>query len=161
MDKSWIDSSDTLSAEYIFGVTNFLDIAFVGKIATARIYYPYKKYKNRFMKRREDIREHCLLYGFDNKYKNWRYHGETYTSFVKDHSNDYMVSDDGVDIAGMVHEAANIRNENIDPDFGSTSSDELNEETRNFFKLLQDAETELFPGCSKQTKLSLLFIYYN
>ncbi|KAG8377405.1 hypothetical protein BUALT_Bualt08G0029600 [Buddleja alternifolia] len=56
----------------------------------------------------------------------------------------------------MVHEAVKIPSTNVDVGFSQTSNNEMNEETKNFFKLLQDAETELLPGCAKQIKLSFV-----
>ncbi|KAG8369916.1 hypothetical protein BUALT_Bualt14G0063100 [Buddleja alternifolia] len=56
----------------------------------------------------------------------------------------------------MVHEAVKIPSTNVDVGFSQISNNEMNEETKKFFKLLQDAETELLPGCAKQTKLSFV-----
>ncbi|KAG8363709.1 hypothetical protein BUALT_Bualt19G0050600 [Buddleja alternifolia] len=156
MDKSWIDSSETFSAEYISGVAHFLEFAFTGKLSGSRIYCPCTKCKNRFTKKKDDVREHCLLYGFEKRYKNWRYHGEAYVPLHRNETNEHIISDNRDDIVGMVHEAVKIPSTNVDVGFSQTSNNEMNEETKNFFKLLQDAETELLPGCAKQTKLSFV-----
>ncbi|KAG8384356.1 hypothetical protein BUALT_Bualt04G0109600 [Buddleja alternifolia] len=156
MDKSWIDSSETFSAEYISGVAHFLEFAFTGKLSGSRIYCPCTKCKNRFTKKKDDVREHCLLYDFEKRYKNWRYHGEAYVPLHRNETNEHIISDNRDDIVGMVHEAVKIPSTNVDVGFSQTSNNEMNEETKNFFKLLQDAETELLPGCAKQTKLSFV-----
>ncbi|XP_012846911.1 PREDICTED: uncharacterized protein LOC105966882 [Erythranthe guttata] len=101
---------------------------------------------------------HCLRDGFNPTYKNWTGHGEIYVPF---HSNeDGKMFDSRDNMAGMLHDAMGISNKNMEQDNDQQSTfSNLNgadEETKNFIKLLRDAETPLFQGCKKQTKLSFI-----
>ncbi|KAG8373547.1 hypothetical protein BUALT_Bualt11G0035900 [Buddleja alternifolia] len=101
MDKTWIDSSDTLSAQYILGVANFLEFAFTAKLDGSRIYCPCTKCKNRFTKKREVVREHCLLYGFEKSNKSV----DLLLELLKDSFPD------GANLPANYHEAQKITND--------------------------------------------------
>ncbi|KAL0385056.1 UNVERIFIED_CONTAM: hypothetical protein Sradi_2899900 [Sesamum radiatum] len=155
MDKSWIGVADRLSDEYVHGVANFLEFAFLGKEYGSRICCPCCKCRNRFSKTREDVTLHCLRDGFDHTYTNWTCHGEIYIPLHTSEDNEFSTNDHGDDMANMLRDAMGIPTTD-----GHMENDEhlngANAETKRFFKLLRDAETDLFPGCKKQTKLSFL-----
>ncbi|KAL0449139.1 UNVERIFIED_CONTAM: hypothetical protein Slati_1470300, partial [Sesamum latifolium] len=88
----------------------------------------------------------------EKNYKNWRYHGEAHVSLHNDDNNEHIPFENINDVIDMLHEAINVPDTNMDVN----SENEMNEETKKFFKLLQDAETELIPGYAKQTKLSFV-----
>ncbi|XP_042460734.1 uncharacterized protein LOC122044289 [Zingiber officinale] len=135
MDKSWIDLCDSKSAEYVSGVNSFLEFAFRDKSSDSQIVCPW--------------------------YKNWTYHGEPYVCQRRgdtSHSGNENVRDDMV---GMLHEAMGIPNVHRNIDNDSQSSPEnieqnVDDATKRFFELLKDAESELYPGCVKFTKLSFI-----
>ncbi|KAG8384254.1 hypothetical protein BUALT_Bualt04G0099000 [Buddleja alternifolia] len=53
-----------------------------------------------FHEKKDDVREHCLLYGFEKRYKNWRYHGEAYVPLHRNETNEHIISDNRDDIVG-------------------------------------------------------------
>lgn len=57
------------------------------------------------------------------------------------------------DMIGMVHEAIPHIDTTVDTKEGRTGA---NVETKNYFKLLEAAQTELYLGCTKFTKLSFI-----
>ncbi|XP_042439837.1 uncharacterized protein LOC122025138 [Zingiber officinale] len=64
-------------------------------------------------------------------------------------------------MVGMLHEAMGIPNVHRNIDNDSQSSPEnieqnVDDATKRFFELLKDAESELYPGCVKFTKLSFI-----
>ncbi|KAM3000067.1 hypothetical protein FF2_041508 [Malus domestica] len=139
MDKSWIDLNDRSSDQFNYGLEHFLEFAFYNNKGHTRIYCPCKKCYNR----------------------NWIHHGET---------NQPLYSEQGIgnntpsafvdDMFGMVQEA--FGHSNVDPNMENDQSTENehsegpNDETRKYFKLLQDAECPLYSGCEKFTKLSFI-----
>ena len=160
MDKSWIDLPNCLSDAYVHGVAQFLDFAYLRKQDGSRICCPCTKCRNQFTKIREEVMLHCLRDGFDPTYKNWTCHGETYVPFNKNQGAESSQQDLRDDMASMFHDALGIHLENFNVDNEEQSFHEhvngADEETKKYFKLLKDAETELFPGCKKQTKLSFI-----
>lgn len=81
VDKSWILLRDRTSVEYIDGVENFINFAFMNKNReTYRIKCPCPKCVNRFYQDIETVRGHIEMYGFEKTYVNWIYHGERFIS---------------------------------------------------------------------------------
>ncbi|KAG8381232.1 hypothetical protein BUALT_Bualt06G0101100 [Buddleja alternifolia] len=60
----------------------------------------------------------------------------------------------------MVQEAMHIQGAHTDVEVGQMSCDEMDEETKKFFKLLQEAEIELLPGYSFSDGANLPANYY-
>ncbi|KAL0294732.1 UNVERIFIED_CONTAM: hypothetical protein Sradi_6871300 [Sesamum radiatum] len=147
MDKSWIGAAVRLSDEYVHGVENFLEFAFLGNEYGSRICCPCCKCRNRFSKTREDVTLHYLRDGFDHTYTNWTCHGEIYIPLHTSKDNEFSTNDHGDDMANMLRDAMGIPT----TDGHMENDEQLNgadAETKRFFKL--------FPGCKKQTKLSFL-----
>ncbi|CAN6676733.1 unnamed protein product [Malus baccata var. baccata] len=161
MDKSWIDLNDRSSDQFNYGLEHFLEFAFDNNKGHTRIYCPCKKCYNRYFVTREVAKAHIIVDGFMPNYRNWIHHGET---------NQPLYSEQGIgnntpsafvdDMFGMVQEA--FGHSNVDPNMENDQSTENehsegpNDETRKYFKLLQDAECPLYPGCEKFTKLSFI-----
>ena len=87
--------------------------------------------------------DHLIMNGIDQSYKVWTHHGENYTLKDSERSEDMDVDDPH--IAQMV---VDLQDELLD------NPDEL-------CSLLSDAETPLYPGCVKFTKLSSLIWLFN
>lgn len=106
----------------------------------------------------------CVRDGFDTTYRNWTCHGETFVPFRTSTSTDVENSqcDFGDDMVGMLNDALGNSDINIHKDnaqqstFRNSNSSGADAETKRFIKLLGDAETSLFPGCKKHTKLSFI-----
>ncbi|KAL4396184.1 hypothetical protein HN51_000708 [Arachis hypogaea] len=127
--------------EYIVGVNNFLEFAFViGKPVGKEIQCPCAKCGNTYWREREDVHEHLICYGFVEGYKRWINHGESVIPTVV---NSDMDDRGGVDdIDGLLRDAfgnmTNIEEEN----------NGLNEDVKRFYKLVDEASQELYPNCT-------------
>ena len=162
MDKSWVGSSNRNTTEYISGIERFLDFAYANKALDSEICCPCKKCRNRYFKSRHDVFTHCILDGFHESYTNWIYHGESSRQTNSIQNDNCVVAIEARDeVVEMVREAIGIESDNLYDDYqGQESMTEdpegANEATKTFFKLLKDAECELYPGCAEFTKLSFV-----
>ncbi|XP_058215037.1 uncharacterized protein LOC131326316 [Rhododendron vialii] len=159
MDKSWIHIKNRLDPAYVQGVENFIEFAYANKLLEAKIYCPCKKCVNLKFETRTGGKEHIIINGFDTKYTRWTYHEELSASssgsaMDVNHKSDFMD-----DMVGLVHDAFGIPRQE-----GDLSDAEmingvglgLDEKTKKFFKLLEDAKRELYPGCKTFTTLSFI-----
>ena len=156
MDKSWIHIRDRTSKAYIDGVEQFLDFAYTNKAQDATIYCPCKKCCNRYYVKRGVAREHIIVDGFLPNYRSWVSHGERYVPINEDqHVDAREYADVRDDMVEMINEAIGIPN--TSPGSPANEHNEgPNKATKEFLKLLQDAERELYPGCEKFTALSFM-----
>ncbi|KAK9190605.1 hypothetical protein WN943_019212 [Citrus x changshan-huyou] len=160
MDKSWIDLPDRTSKPFIDGVKTFLDFAFKNVVNDTRIYCPCKKCRNRFFVVKEAAEEHIIVHGFWSKYKKWKMHGELSTSVES--NQEMKVSYDSSaddDMIGMIHDTMCFPNLGCLPNNPSLEN-ELNkgpnDKTKAFLKLLEKAESPLYPGYENFTSLSFI-----
>jgi len=93
----------------------------------------------------DDIREHLIIYGFDEGYTKWVWHGEN-TPINECRNND--LSDD------------EIMGDRLD-DMIRDVEDEINERPHVLERLLSDAQKPLYPGCTKYRRLSGLLKLFN
>ncbi|CAL5388172.1 unnamed protein product [Camellia sinensis] len=166
MDKSWIDLPNRMSSEYINGIDEFLLFAYTNRVEGSMISCPCRKCENRYYFVREGVREHLILNGFFKKYKHWINHGESYVSLHGNRENETLANlDIGDDMIGMIQGAmgnphAGTSLEGNEPQGPDPHAFEPqlgpNAETAKYFKLLQDAQSELYPGCQKFTSLSFI-----
>lgn len=94
--------------------------------------------------------------GFSENYICWIYHGEDITSFSSVHHYDKTEPLD--DIHAMLNEAfGNIHeiDEEIAPK-EDVCHENPNEEAKKFYKLLENSEQELYPGCKRFSKLAFI-----
>ncbi|XP_015959106.1 uncharacterized protein LOC107483023 [Arachis duranensis] len=173
MDKTWILKSRD-SIEYKRGLNKFLDFAFVIAWSDNMIKCPCPQCGFQFMQTREDAYDHLLIKPFPVGYTLWLRHGEkpaeessTCTPIVEKHTpkvNPYLQ---------MVHEAFNFTmpprsEETITMDPVEDDDIELpylydgpSREAQDFADLLADGAEELYPSCSKYSKLSFLVKLYH
>ena len=106
-----------------------------------------------------DVRGELLKKGFWDSYKVWDLHGEVLArvenSKVTRRDEVEYDSNEDDDITEIIHDTCAYTNvEN------NTNSSEGNEEPNinatKFYILLKDAQTELYPGCTKVSKLSFI-----
>ncbi|KAK3221468.1 hypothetical protein Dsin_008493 [Dipteronia sinensis] len=142
MDKRWVDLS-RLTQEYQEGARNFVDIAHANVRNSDLVVYPCIHCKNLQHHHYDIVYEQLVIKGMDHLYTTWVFHGEyAFSSSVgyKDieMTETYMMYRDHL----FDQEGTFIRevNENIDK-----------EELEN---IVTFAETLLYPGCTKYTKLS-------
>ena len=161
MDKSWIHLKNRIDPKYVEGMDTFLEFAYSQQGVNNRIRCPCNKCRNTCYKYKSDIRHHLLHNGFLKTYdKIWANHGEV-SNMTSESSNLYQDSaskeynfEEG-DIIGMVHDVFGFINmDAIGND--QHNNEEPNENARNFFNLLKDADPDLDPNCENMSKLSFI-----
>ncbi|XP_012849503.1 PREDICTED: uncharacterized protein LOC105969303 [Erythranthe guttata] len=148
MDKSWMHKPRSTKV-YKNGLNQFLDMAFANVSLNGKIICPCKYCKNAKWASREIAKEHLLVDGFIKGYTHWVIHGED-TSSSQTRFDNFDQSDMFDDMDDLVHDAFGIKG----PD--ESTREEPNEQAKTFYKLLGDAQQELYPGCKKFSKLAFI-----
>ncbi|XP_009801929.2 uncharacterized protein [Nicotiana sylvestris] len=138
MDKSWLNIRNRVDQRYRDGVDNFLNWAFSQPTVNTMIQCPYKGCMNTAFK---DLHGEVLV------------RVETSNIVVSDEAEDDSIKEDN--IAEMIHDACGYTNVE-DNNNNSEDNEEPNVHATKFYKLLEDAETKLYPGCKKVSKLSFV-----
>ncbi|XP_072087209.1 uncharacterized protein [Arachis hypogaea] len=160
--------------KYRDGLTRFLDFAFANASSDGMIRCPCPKCGFRLLQNREDAFDHLVINPFPSTYTFWIHHGERRgVEPSSDGQEDQSEQHFNAPILDMVHDAFNFSglpgpeegSEN-EPDGGAMDElpnlyNEPSRESRNFQCLLEDGEQELYPGCSKFSKLSFLVRLYH
>ncbi|OIT22699.1 hypothetical protein A4A49_56300 [Nicotiana attenuata] len=111
-------------------------------------------------KLRVGVRGDLLRKDFWDSYKVWDLHGEvlvrvdTSNTTVSDEAEDDSIEEDN--ITEMIHDACGYTNMEYNYSNNSVDNEEPNVHATKFYKLLEDAETELYPGCKIFSKLSFV-----
>ncbi|XP_019223545.1 PREDICTED: uncharacterized protein LOC109205294 [Nicotiana attenuata] len=159
MDKNWLNIRNRVDQRYRDGVDNFLNWAFSQPTVNTMIRCPCKGFMNTLFKLRVGVRGDLLKKGFCDSYKVWDLHGEvlvrveTSNTAVSDEAEDDSIEEDN--ITEMIHDACGHTNVE-DNNNNSEDNEEPNIHATKFYKLLEDAETELYPGCKNVSKLSFV-----
>ncbi|XP_073109657.1 uncharacterized protein [Elaeis guineensis] len=161
-DKNWMKLNDRASMEYINGVYSFLNFAFGQPTISDRIRCPCTKCRNTVFKGRHEVRAHLIRNGIVKSYKHWAYHGETIEENLEEcnaNSRDNLDEEENTDyddLIGMVHDACAFINTDVERDDVNEGYEpqEPNPEAAAFYRLLKDADKNLYPGCDKVSKLS-------
>ncbi|XP_014757717.1 uncharacterized protein LOC106866646 isoform X2 [Brachypodium distachyon] len=135
--------------DYLAGVNGFLDFAYTGKSADAKIHCPCVKCVNRFLLKRNTVYEHLVCDGMLHRYTVWGCHGETaaYISAKKRKRSQHVGINSNM--RQLVHDV--FRNadgvppmtDHDDPNPPETGPDP---ETKAFFDLLRDVDEPLWKG---------------
>ncbi|XP_020254118.1 uncharacterized protein LOC109831193 [Asparagus officinalis] len=135
-DRGWMYNTSHVSAEYIEKVNDFLDKAFAKAAKGNEIYNYYK----------------------------WVFHGEDLPSRLNVHSesddDDARTHDD---VGGLLHDIFRGTIEEFsdnDEEGIKEDTEELTEDAKKFYKLVEEGQQELFPGCKTFSKLSFIIRLY-
>ncbi|XP_058202901.1 uncharacterized protein LOC131317361 [Rhododendron vialii] len=157
MDKSWIHIRNRLDPTYIQGLEKFIEFAYDKKHPDSKIYCPCKKCVNLIFGTRSGVKEHLIINGFNTNYTRWTIQGKSLASYSRNESDANQSSYFQDDMIGMVHDAFGV----LRQDGGIRDNEGLesmglgpDKETKKFFKLLEDAQRELYPNCKTFTALS-------
>ncbi|KAA8535744.1 hypothetical protein F0562_030754 [Nyssa sinensis] len=149
MDKSWINLEYRLDESYVKGANEFLKFAMANKLPGSEIYCPCTKCQNIKLVQEKVAYEHIIVNGFLRNYKNWIYHGEPLCTDGRDNDaarRPNLESSICDDMVGMIHDAFGIPNmDDVVDDEPSQTMEGPDIETEAYFKLLKDAECELYP----------------
>ncbi|XP_016206702.1 uncharacterized protein LOC107647092 [Arachis ipaensis] len=173
IDKSWI-SKPRIGPEYRDGLNKFLDFAFANASSDGMIHCPCSKCGFRLLQTREDAYDHLIIKPFPSTYTFWVHHGERRVAESsmdgQEVQSDRNLKDPMLD---MVREAFNLPGLHGDEDDSVNEhaggdreelpylSNESSREVRNLHDLLEDGSQELYPGCSRFSKLSFLVRLYH
>ncbi|XP_055830880.1 uncharacterized protein LOC129899907 [Solanum dulcamara] len=159
MNKSWLNIRNRVDQKYRDGVEGFLNWAFSQPKVNTMIRCPCKGCMNTVFKLRIDIRVDLLKKGFWDSYKVWDLHGEVLVRVENSNAalNDEVDVDSAEedDITQMIHDAYGYMNLDNNATY-SEGNEEPNIYATKFYKLLEDGKTELYPGCTKVSKLSFV-----
>ncbi|KAK4394158.1 hypothetical protein Sango_1886600 [Sesamum angolense] len=131
--------------EYEKGLNEFFDMAFANVCLSGKIVCPCKYCKNGKWINRELAKEHLLIDRFMKGHTNWVIDGEASSS-----DQVYFQDDILDDMDELVHDAFGVQETYLNME------EESNEQANIFYKLLDDAQKELYPGCKQFSKLAFL-----
>lgn len=170
--KSWMYGRRDTSA-YLLGVEEFINCAkeHMRRRGDETILCPCSDCEN--LRRFRDVREvrgHLIRRGFKERYTRWVWHGECFEESANAESSKASnVSETSLDRENDVREEIGVENiENIDST-NCTDYDQVDEMMHDIpddfvdipefseINLSKDANVELFPGCTKFSKLSAVF----
>jgi hypothetical protein len=162
MDKSWMNLS-RVDPRYLQGLIDFMAFACKDiQVGETEISCPCKNCKNMCRKKIQIVKDHLVVNGFCSSYTVWIFHGERSQPRDRDIDNVGHGNFDGQnDMEEMIRDAFGIppihaQDINIDPPSAVVHGPD--EETTKFFKLLKEAEQELYPGCQKFSLLSFVVL---
>ena len=171
LDKSWISLPRTHQL-YRDGLNMFLDFAFMRASCRGKIVCPCPQCKFKDWQTRDVVFNHCIVKQFPPGYLYWKYHGEEgyrvygdvgSSSQVGMHVQDEdeplnvavevanPINDAVRDLFGVHEEGDEYGDEDDNRDVDGPAAEYLqNEAAKNFFDLMTDADTPLYPGqCHK------------
>ncbi|XP_057770620.1 uncharacterized protein LOC130990399 [Salvia miltiorrhiza] len=161
MDKTWMKFPRN-SKTYLDGLKMFLDFAFSKENTSVNgmILCPCKTCKNGICLPREDVEVHLRCLGFIRGYTQWIAQGET-SNFTTPNSF-FNEPSDGDNMQEMLNDAFGVPYDDVE--IGENEADEIeepNSKAKSFYKLVDDSQQELWPGCKKFSKLSFLVRLYH
>ncbi|XP_068304238.1 uncharacterized protein [Pyrus communis] len=163
MDNSWLTIPRNFEA-YTTGINLFLDQAVANGVGPDKFRCPCKRCCNRYTFVRNTIVEHLILYDMDKDYKNacWRHHGE---QNIGEQNVGIGEEETGDEVIGM-HDFLNdvfvqpLTEEGVGPSTEPPIGEGRPEEVQTFFKLLEEADQDLWPGCKEFKKLEAVVRLY-
>ncbi|XP_057775556.1 uncharacterized protein LOC130994528 [Salvia miltiorrhiza] len=148
MDKLWM-SKNRLSEEYEGGVDAFLKFAVERGCDSNFMSCPCTKCANTRKHKLSIVKGHIIMNGMDMTYKRWIWHGEGLTSSQSTYESSWVGKGDTSynveEPISMIHDAYDAYEDN----------------PTHFQTLLEDAERDLYNGCTNFTKLSATIKLYN
>ncbi|XP_015698788.1 uncharacterized protein LOC102716551 [Oryza brachyantha] len=161
MDKGWMDKPRHTPV-YLEGLERFLNFAFGNSAVRNKILCPCRKCVNSSWRERTDVREHLICEGFIEGYRIWMFHGETSSSFMDNHENDYDINegednlDEDDDISNLLGDLACGLDDRGDLEDDGSLDGSSNEDAEALRALGEDAGQSLYPGCNNYSKLQFL-----
>jgi hypothetical protein len=169
MGRTWMHGT-LFTHEYINGVKGFM--SFInGKFSEdEKILCPCTRCPNQNYQHQAIVEKHILINGMDSAYTQWVQHGECYDAAGNEHSVD--VHDNGfIDGTSVTEEDAYTNRfegilgdlymaeevANLDGENGDGNNDADSHVSESFFTdVMKEAKRQLYPGCTKFSKFSLV-----
>jgi len=142
---------------YREGVDMFLEFAFSNSAKGNQILCPCKACKNSCWRVGSIVHEHLICEGFTEGYVTWVNHGEPSSSFFTNSRQDERAEvgnpNEEDDISGLLEGiAAGL---DVMGDLEINNPKQHDEDMEAFYKMVEDAGKELYPGC-KYSKLCFI-----
>ncbi|XP_025610047.2 uncharacterized protein [Arachis hypogaea] len=146
VSKHWMDTPRH-EKEYQLGVEKFLHFAFssTGVPQGKKIQCPCAKCCNRLWLRRHDVYDHLICNGFIKGYRRWFNHGKSLVAMDVDSDTDGEYNcNDNIDelLRDRFRDTTQVNGQNMEP----------NESAKEFYKFVDEASQELYPGCKGFTR---------
>ncbi|XP_077237173.1 uncharacterized protein LOC143878834 [Tasmannia lanceolata] len=164
MDKSWMQLARNEPA-YTLGVVEFIKFALANTVYGNKFKCPCVNCANIQLVGVKDCFDHLIIDGIMKGYTRWVFHGEAGSSVVDMTSSDRqmneepMIQDEMHDLLEDIRPRLNHNQDNLPTGNGErpnqTSREGPDANAKKFYKLVEDAELELYPGC-KLSKLSFV-----
>jgi len=138
---------DKASTEWQQGLTDYLDSTFGGSSKGGTAPCPCSACRSMSFRKRSDVQNHLLRKGFDESFIREQ------ESICEGSAIDDDDDDDVDDRAGTTELLHSLIRGTIR---GEIDEEQPNEMAKKFFKLLQEAKKELFPGCTEATQVSFI-----
>ena len=153
-------TKNAMSLEYQLGVIEFIKFAKQSMTSDGTIRCPCIKCKNMEFKLPNECQLHLYKYGIVAGYKVWTAHGELPAQQpMQNTGNDVSGDDEDMfDALDMINELAGAEFDNLtESGEGDRIEQEPNGGASQFYKMMQDATTPLYPGANvKNSKLSFV-----
>ncbi|WCJ24552.1 hypothetical protein M5689_006503 [Euphorbia peplus] len=158
MDKSWMTATKW-TKKYMEGVDYFMKFAQCKLGSECEIRCPCKGCLNLLFQAQKVVKSHLLQNGIDPGYISWFYHGEasTSTNLGNQSNGNDIEEDDGNDedtdgVHDMIFELGEkyIQSNELPSD---DDNDYISDLPSYLEALVQDAKTELYPGCKKISRV--------
>ena len=140
-------------------MNSFLAFAFINSAIGNKILCSCRKCVNSFWREASEVREHLICDGFLKGYRRWTLHGEASSSFenrgendgpdfIEEHNEDDDISEFLRDLACGLDDKGDMEDDG--------SFEPPNKDLEAIKKLAVDNNQELYPGCTKYSKLRFL-----
>jgi len=162
MDKSWMKETTRSSELYRKGVEEFLRMARRCVDAYNMVRCPCRDCTNRYYKHIEMVELHLFLYGIDQTYTRWLFHGEDLhrvnaTANLHTDMNAMIEEIDGVEeLLGDIRMGTFV-----DANIGESSTTwgprtDNHKQRTSFDRMWENGMCELYPGCKKSSKIAFI-----
>ncbi|XP_020243472.1 uncharacterized protein LOC109821720 [Asparagus officinalis] len=152
MDKSWMTLiRDILSLRYQAGVDAFIEFAKVNAGGRSMIRCPCNKCMNLDWREFGSVQDHLVRYGIMVSYKIWLHHGELPDNQHGDSGDDRDENDDD-----NKDEYPELMEDHYRETYMEDDDVEMDHDVRNFKKLLEASQREMYPGCKNFTLLAFV-----
>jgi hypothetical protein len=149
VDRSWM-RMDKSTIEWQKGFKEFMDLTFEGTSQGETTPCPCSRCRCMSYRTQSEVQSHFFFRGFDE-------------SFIQGEANDEDFDHEELDSLGVTGDSASINDlvstliqGAIHGDIIGSNNEEPNDRAKNFFKLLEEAQKELYPGCKEATKVSFI-----
>ncbi|KAJ0920707.1 putative Transposase-associated domain-containing protein [Helianthus annuus] len=154
VDKSWLENPNRRSTEYLEGLNSFINRCKEHTDSRGYVRCACAKCENTLVIPFTTMKHHMNVWGICRDYKEWTYHGESLIPEVE--VVDDVAPTNDTDMAAVIEDVMYERMEEDtdlnEGDLGTESSSVHDE----FECLLKEAESELYPGCTKFSSLDFI-----